>query len=184
VSDLGDAAHERTLSSRRGFDGHLLQIRVDEVELPSGRRSQREVVEHPGSVAIVALTERDELILVRQWRHAVGHALLEIPAGTSEPGERAAETATRELREETGFAATELREIAALYPTAGYSNEEMRYFLATGCREVEHGRDADEGTEVVLVPRAEIGSMLRPGDRQVRDAKTMIGVLWLMAGVE
>src|SRR6478735_6983242 len=99
------APHEETLRSERGFDGKLLHVRVDHVRLPSGRESVREVVEHPGAVAIVAVTERGEVILIRQWRHAAGAELLEIPAGTRETGEAPETTAGRELIEETGYRA-------------------------------------------------------------------------------
>src|SRR4051812_35266749 len=104
--------HEIKMSSRRGYDRALVHVRVDDVLLPTGRHSVREVLEHPGAVAIVALTENDELILVRQWRYAVQEELLEIPAGTRDRGESTEETALRELKEETGYEATEVRELA------------------------------------------------------------------------
>ena len=101
-------AHEETISSERGFDGKLIHVRVDRVRMPSGRESVREVVEHPGAVSILALTESDEIILIRQWRHAVEAEMLEMPAGTREPGEDEKATARRELREETGYEAGEI----------------------------------------------------------------------------
>ena len=92
---------ERTIESRRAFDGRLLNVRVDEVETDDGRRSTREIVEHPGAVAILAWDGR-ALTLVRQWRHAAGRDLLELPGGTLDPGESPLQTARRELSEETG----------------------------------------------------------------------------------
>ncbi len=181
MPDPANLPHERTLASDRAFDGHLLHVRVDQVSLPSGRHSQREVVEHPGSVAIVALTARDELILVRQWRYSIQSELLEIPAGTREPGESPVITAARELREETGYLARELREIATLFPTAGYSTEQMHVFLAASCQRGDRDESGDERTEVVLVPRSELTRLLQPGEHQIRDAKTAIGLLWLLA---
>lgn len=170
---------EETIRSERGFDGKLVHVRVDHVRLPSGRASVREVVEHPGAVAIVAVTVDDEVVLVRQWRHAVQQELLEIPAGTAETGESSEETARRELLEETGYTADSIKEIARYYSSAGFSNEQMTLFLAEGCTPGEREDDTDERTEVVLVPLAGISRLLEPGDDQVRDAKSLIGLLWL-----
>jgi ADP-ribose pyrophosphatase len=174
------ATHEETNSSERGFDGKLVHVRVDHVRLPSGRESVREVVEHPGAVAIVALTSDDQIILVRQWRHAVGDDLLEIPAGTREPEEPAADTARRELIEETGYSPGTLTEIASVFSSAGYCTEQVTVFFATDCTPVERDTDPDERTDVVLVPRDHIGRLIDPGQEQVRDAKTLIGLLWLV----
>jgi ADP-ribose pyrophosphatase len=176
---MAGAEHERTLRSERGFDGRLVHVRVDHVRLPSGRESVREVVEHPGAVAIAALTSDDQVILVRQWRHAVGEQLLEIPAGTREPGEPAAETARRELIEETGYSPSTLTEIASVYSSAGYCTEQVTIFVAKDCTSIERSDDPDEGTEIVLIPRHEIGRLIEPGTEHIRDAKTLIGLLFL-----
>jgi ADP-ribose pyrophosphatase len=179
--DRFDLPHEETTGSRIAYDGGLVRIRVDDVRLPSGRESERVVVEHPGAVAVVGLTPAGEVILVRQWRHAIGRSLLEIPAGTREHGEPAVETAKRELVEETGYRAGEIEEIARFTTSAGYSSEEMTLFLATGC--VAHEREAseDERTDVVLVPRAEVARLL-DGPERMEDAKSLIGLLWLLRG--
>jgi ADP-ribose pyrophosphatase len=173
--------HEETISSERGFDGKLVHVRVDRVRLPSGRESVREVVEHPGAVALLGITTNDELILVRQWRHAVGRAMLEIPAGTREPGESESETARRELLEETGYTAGTISQIARYYSSAGFCDEEMTLFLAEHCISRGQVEDVDERTNVVLVPRAGVRSLLEPGPNQVHDAKSLIGVLWLLS---
>jgi ADP-ribose pyrophosphatase len=171
------AEHEQVIRGERGFDGKLLHVRVDHVRLPSGRETVREVIEHPGAVAILALTAGDEVILIRQWRHAVGDELLEIPAGTRETGEPALETARRELREETGYEAGTLTEIARYFSSAGYSNEEMTLVLATDCRPALRVKNADEHTDVVMTPRADLSRLLE--GEQVRDAKSLIGLLWM-----
>ena len=173
--------HEETISSERGFDGKLVHVRIDHVRLPSGKESVREVVEHPGAVGIVAISATDELILVRQWRHAVGAYLLEIPAGTREPNEPTIETARRELREETGYEVASIREIARYYSSAGFCTEELTIFLAEGCTTSGQTEDVDERTEIVLIPRAEIDSLLQPGPNHVRDSKSLVGLLWLLA---
>src|SRR5215204_3728382 len=96
---------DETLSSRRGFDGKWVHVRVDEVRLPTGRKTTREIVEHPGSVAIVGVTSAGNVLLLRQSHHAIGRTLLGIPAGTLEPGETPETSARRELAEETGYRA-------------------------------------------------------------------------------
>lgn len=181
MPDQPDPPHEVTLRSERAFDGKMLHVRVDHVRLPSGRESVREVIEHPGAVAVVGVTERDEAILIRQWRHSVGERLLEIPAGTREPDEPPEVTAERELLEETGYRAGDLTLLTVYFTSAGISNERLWLYLATGCsREGDHAPSADEHTEVVLVPRAEVRSLLGPNG-EVRDAKSLIGLLWLLA---
>ncbi len=100
-----EAKSPQLISSRQVFEGHLFKIRVDQVRLPSGRETVREIIEHPGAVAILAITEDQQIILVRQYRYAVDGSLLEIPAGTREPNESPIETADRELLEETGYRA-------------------------------------------------------------------------------
>lgn len=166
---------EQTVRSERGFDGKLVRVRVDHVRLPSGRESVREVVEHPGAVAVVAVTGNDEVILVRQWRHAVQRELLEVPAGTAEAGEPLDETARRELLEETGYVAGSVEPVARCYTSPGYTNEEITIFLAEGCTPGDRPEDADERTEVVLAPLTDIAWLLG----QIRDAKSLIGLLWL-----
>jgi ADP-ribose pyrophosphatase len=171
--------HEETLRSERGFDGKLLHVRVDHVRLPSGRESVREVVEHPGAVAILALTANDEVILVRQWRHAVRRRLLEIPAGTREPDEATELTARRELLEETGYRAGSTSLIAEYFSSAGFSNEQMTLYCATGCIAEPFAASPDEHTEVVLVQRSDVRALLTPGG-EIQDAKSLVGLYWLL----
>lgn len=174
-----DRPHEETIRSERGFDGKLVHVRVDHVRLPSGRESVREVVEHPGAVSILALTEKNEIILIRQWRHAVEAELLEMPAGTREQGEDEEATARRELREETGYEAGRIKRIAGFYSSSGFCTERITMFYATGCTPVEHDADPDERTDVVLVPRSDAPRLLAEASEQLRDAKFLIGMLWL-----
>jgi ADP-ribose pyrophosphatase len=170
---------EITTGSRPGYAGAFLCVRVDEVRLPSGRTTTREVVEHPGAVAVVALTDDDHLLLVRQFRHAAGRALLELPAGTRDTAESPAEIARRELIEETGHAPGSLTELVTFYPSPGYSAEQITLFHATNCHPVAHDRDADEPAHLVRVPLTDVPSLLAPGADQIADGKTLIGLLWL-----
>jgi ADP-ribose pyrophosphatase len=168
---------ERTLSSTHPWSGKRIRVRVDEVERSDGHRTTREVVEHPGAVAILAW-DGERLAMVRQWRHATGQVLLEIPAGTLEPDEPPAETARRELAEEVGLAATTWAEGPRFYTAPGFCNELMHLYLATDLRDDTSGHaDADEVLEPTWMTLAEALAAIEDG--RIRDAKTIVGVSWL-----
>jgi len=166
---------ERTLNSRLVYEGRLIRLRVDEVALPNGRRTVREVVEARGAVGIVALDDEGCVILVRQYRRPAERELWEIPAGTLEPGEDPAACARRELAEETGFTAEEVVLLAGLYMSPGFCNEWMHLFLARGLSEGPQAQADDESIRVARVPLAEALAMIRSGD--ICDAKTVAGLL-------
>jgi ADP-ribose pyrophosphatase len=173
----GDPQLGETLGSRRGFDGRLFHVRVDDVRLPSGRRVTREVVEHPGAVAIVGITRNRQVLLLRQSHHPIGKTLLGLPAGTLEPGETPEACARRELEEETGYRAGRLSQLASYYTSPGYTNEQLTIFRADDC-EASGGRiDPDELIKVVSVPLSDVPRLVAPGPDQVQDAKTLIGLL-------
>ena len=182
---MSDADHENppfieTLSSRRGFDGALVHVRIDEVRLPTGRVTTREVVEHPGSVAIVGVTSDGNVLLLRQSHHAIGRTLLGVPAGTLEPGETPEACARRELTEETGYRAGRLTELASYYTSPGYTDERMTIFHAADCEPVGGEIDPDELIRLTPVPLADVRRLLAPGPDQIEDAKTLIGLLILL----
>ena len=137
---------ERTVSSRRAFSGRLLSLRVDEVELESGKRATREVVEHPGAVAILAW-DGERLAAVRQWRQAAAADLLEIPAGTREPGESALETAAARARRGMRPGAGRWEEGPSFYTAPGFSTELLTLFLATDLSAVDVAPPEDEALE-------------------------------------
>jgi len=170
--------HETRIGSRRAFDGRLLHLRVDNVRLPSGRTSVREVIEHPGSVAILPITTTGEILLIRQYRYAVGREMLEIPAGLLDPGETPEAAARRELREETGHEAGDLQLITTCFPAAGFSNEHQSRFLATNCRPVVYEADPDEGISLVRMPLSELDECLANDDELFQDGKTGFALLW------
>lgn len=122
---------EETVSSQRMFDGRLIGVRVDTVRLPDGSERRREVAEHPGAVAILPVLPGGELVLIRQYRHAVGRPLLEVPAGTREPDESTEACARRELAEETGYRGGRVRELVRFYVSPGWANEELVTYVAT-----------------------------------------------------
>ncbi len=166
---------ERTLESRQVFQGRLIQVRVEQVGLPDGTTARREIVEHPGAVCIVAVDDQRNVLMVRQYRKAVGETLLEVPAGTLEPGERPLECAERELREETGFAARTFDLLGEFWTTPGFTTERMYAFLATALRPDALPADTDERIEVERVPLARAAEMARKGE--IHDAKSIAALL-------
>ncbi|MFN8591714.1 MAG: NUDIX hydrolase [Thermomicrobiales bacterium] len=169
-----------TLSTRRGFDGTWVHVRIDEVRLPSGRIATREVVEHPGAVAIVGLTPDRDVILLRQRHHPISRTLLGLPAGTLEPGETPEQCAARELEEETGYGASSLTQLASYFTSPGYTNERLTIFRADDCLPTGGVLDPDELLRPVLVPLSDIAFLVTPGPHQIQDAKTLIGLLLLL----
>jgi ADP-ribose pyrophosphatase len=167
---------ERTVSTRREFSGRLLSLRVDEVELESGRRTTREVVEHPGAVAILAW-DGARLAAVSQWRQAAAAELLEIPAGTREPGESPLVTARRELAEECGLTALSWVEGPAFYTAPGFSTELLTLFIATELSAVDTAAPEDEALERSWLTLDE--ALASIDDGRIRDAKSLVGILWL-----
>ena len=168
---------ERTLATSHPWTGKRIRVRVDEVERSDGHRTTREIVEHPGAVAILAW-DGERLAMVRQWRHATGQVLLEIPAGTLEPDEPPAETARRELAEEVGLAADTWTEGLRFYTAPGFCDELMHLFLATDLRDDTSGEsDADEVLERTWMTLPEALAAIEDGT--IRDAKTIVGVSWL-----
>lgn len=135
----------------------------------------REVVEHPGAVAILALEDRDKVVLVRQYRQPAGSVLLEVPAGKLDPGESPLQCAQRELAEETGLQGADWKQLACFYPSPGFCDEKIYLFLARKLAAAQPlAADEDESVEVVTIPLAEALGMLR-GDG-IKDAKTMIAL--------
>jgi ADP-ribose pyrophosphatase len=165
--------------SRRIYEGRVLSLRVDEIDKPrgTGRRSV-EIVEHSGGAAIIAMPTPGEIILVRQYRHAVGETLWEAPAGMIEAGEDPAVTAARELEEETGYKAKRLRYIRSLYPTPGFCMERVHLFAAEELSPGEQRQEDIEEIEVRAWPLKEAWALVESD--QLRDAKTQIGLSWAM----
>lgn len=167
----------RRLASETVFAGRVVRLRVDTVELPDGRQTSREVVEHPGAAAIVPLDADGRVHLVRQYRDAVGEELLEIPAGKLKPGEEPADCAIRELREETGLEAGRIELLASIYSTPGFSDEVIHLFLAEELAEKGTDHESEEfitSETRALEPVAELLG-------ELSDAKTIAGILIVSA---
>jgi ADP-ribose pyrophosphatase len=149
---------------------------VDRIRIGDRPATEREIVEHRGSVVIVPVTERDTVLLVRQWRHAIGKALLEAPAGTRDvEGESPEDTAMRELREETGHSARKLTPLQGFWVAPGWCNEYMYAYLATGLNLEPLPQDGDEDVHVAETPLGSVLELIRSGE--IQDAKSIVSLL-------
>lgn len=168
---------EKKKSSQSIFQGKVINVRLDIIELPNGKEATRECVEHPGAVAVLACDDQDRVCMVRQYRYPVGQELLEIPAGKLSAGEDPLECARRELLEEAGITARSWQKIYCYYTTPGFSNEIMHLYLATGLTRGENQPDEDEFLQVEMIPYREAFQKMIRGE--IRDGKTLIGLLHL-----
>jgi len=168
---------ETTLESRTVYQGRLLRVKEDRVRLPDGGESGREYIEHPGAVIIIAELPDGKVLLERQFRYPLRDHVIELPAGKIEPGEPPLSTAQRELLEETGYLASDWRQLAQVYPCVGYSDERIVFFLARGLTHEGHQLDDGEFLEVMEVSLDEALSWVDAG--RIADVKTIAGLLWL-----
>ncbi|MGA8535412.1 MAG: NUDIX hydrolase [Candidatus Tumulicola sp.] len=172
----------RLVSSVRAFEGRVFDVRIDELRYDDGSAHRIDVVEHGASFAILATPSPGELVLVRQYRHAAGASLWELPAGRSEPGEDARAGAARELREETGYRAGRMRRLTSLFTTPGFCDEIMHFFHADDLEAGEQALDDDERIEVRTVTFDAAWGLLADG--VVGDCKTVLALLWMQSGRE
>ena len=169
---------EKTIHSTRLYEGKIINLKVDDVSLPNGHTSKRELIEHPGAVAIIAITPDNKIILVEQYRKALERSLVEIPAGKLEPGEAPEYTAMRELEEETGYTAEKLVKIQTFATSPGFADEVVHLFAAEGLSKATNGAvlDDDEFVDLMEVTLEEAEQMVI--DEKIYDAKTAFAVLW------
>ena len=164
---------------RTVFEGRVFSVAVETITLPNGHRLDAEIVRHPRSVVIVPIDDQGRVILIRQYRHAVGRWLWELPAGSTGPGEHEQVAAARECQEEIGLVPTRLERLGALFPTPGYCDEEMVFFRATGLREPGPGdpvahADADEDIEPGAFTFDAAQALVAKGE--IADLKTVAGL--------
>lgn len=162
---------EKTIDSRRIYKGKIIGMRVDTVEMPDGRRTKREVCEHNGGVAVLPVTDSGEVVLVSQFRYPFGCALVEAPAGKLEPGEEHLACGIRELSEETGYSASEMKYLGFIYPSPGYLTEKIHLYLARGLSEGE--AHPDEGEELTLRKMSFKKALSMCDSGEINDAKTV-----------
>jgi ADP-ribose pyrophosphatase len=163
------------IESESIYKGRAFDIRRDNVRLPDGRTTKLDIVEHIGSVVIVPVDDGGSMYFVRQYRHAARQDMLELPAGTLEPGEDPLVCAQREVREETGMASGNIREIGGFYLAPGYSTEFMHVYLATDLNHDPLEADADEFLSVEKIPVAEAIQLAKSGG--LPDAKSLAALL-------
>ena len=178
---MSEPSPERVLESRRLYEGRIVNLRIDTVELPGGLKATREVVEHSDVVAIVPLLEGGDVLLVRQYRLPTENVLLEVPAGGVDRGESVEAAAQRELGEECGWRAGRLERLGGFYVSPGFCNEFVHVFLATQLEPVESHPDPDEQLVVVRLPLPEALRFVSGGE--IRDGKSIIGLTWAWAKV-
>ena len=168
-------AKEKTISSDRIYTGKVISLKVDTVEIENKGYQKREIVEHQGAVAIVALTDDDKVVLIKQFRKPIEQVIWEIPAGKLEIGETPKECAIRELKEDTGYSAKNIKLIHKFFTSSGFSNQKIYIFLATGLTKGEHKFDEDEIIEKYEIDINEARNMIIKNE--IEDAKTAIGIL-------
>ena len=170
------------LASRRVYTGRVVRLDVDTVRFPDGSTGELEVIRHPGAAAVVPCAsdpaaKDPTILLLKQYRYAAGGVLWEVPAGTLGPGEDPATCARRELAEEAGVTASELRPLTSIWTTPGFTDEVIHLYLATGLTTGTPARERDEFIEVEPQPLSRVLSRIRDGE--IRDAKTIVAILYL-----
>ena len=173
--------YEKQLKTKKIYDGKVLNLRVDEVETSLKVKAIREVVEHKPAVGVLAITESDSVLLVSQFRYAVGENILEICAGIVEDGESLRETAIRELQEELGFYPQELEEVTRFYTSPGFCEEMIALFVARNLKPSKLKHDEDEELSTVEIKVSEIPNLLKSG--AVKDGKTWAALVWFLANI-
>ena len=169
---------ETKISSENIYDGTLLHVKKDKVELPNGDISYREWIKHPGASAVIPVTDNNEIILVRQYRYPIQALTMEIPAGKLDvAGEDPLECAKRELEEETGYSAQEYQFLTKMATTVGFSDEFIYIYAARGLKAGQQHTDEDEFINVVTVPLAKAVEMVHSGE--ILDGKSVVAILML-----
>jgi len=167
---------------RKVFEGRVFSVVVESIDTRRGGKMDVEIVRHPGSVVLIPVTANGEVILVRQYRHAIRQSAWELPAGTLKPHEEPKKAASRECHEEIGLLPGRLEEVGSYFPTPGYCDEEMTFYKATGLREAgpddeKAEQDEDEDIEKQAFSVEQIRSMIRSGE--IIDMKTVAGLALL-----
>lgn len=170
---------EKILKSKVIFEGNIIDVYLEEVLLPDGNRSSREIVKHPGAVALVSLSPNKKLILVEQYRKPLNKQIIEIPAGKIEVNESKETTAHRELEEETGYKAKKLKHIQSFYTSPGFADEFIHLYYTDEVikLEVKPRGDADEFIQIHEVSLEEAEELIKEG--KIIDAKTIYAIMWL-----
>jgi ADP-ribose pyrophosphatase len=170
------------MQSKNIYKGKIITLNIDTVTLPNGVTIDLEMVRHPGAAAVVPLKDDGTVMLIRQFRHAAGGFIYEIPAGKLHPGEDPKACAARELEEEIGYRAGALELLSSIFTAPGFTDEVIHIYRASGMTIGRQQLDRDEVLEVIEMPLQEAINMIRAG--MIRDAKTMVGLLLVFTGME
>ncbi|SEM87301.1 ADP-ribose pyrophosphatase [Mesobacillus persicus] len=170
---------EKTLSTEQIFTGKIISLQVDEVELPNGKTSKREIIKHPGAVAIIALTDDKKVVMVEQYRKALERTLVEIPAGKLEKGEKPEVCAVRELEEETGYECEKIDWLTSFYTSPGFADELVHLYVATGLNKKVNAAELDEDEFVNLIEVTLEEALELMKNQKIYDAKTAFAVQYL-----
>ena len=174
---------ERTTSTKQIYEGLAVKLKVETVQKSNGHKATREIVEHANCIAAVVLDSQHHVLLVNQYRKAVGKALLEIPAGSIDPGEEPIEAVSRELQEEIGYLPGKIEKLGGFYVAPGYCTEYLHLYVATDLTPSKLQAEDTDGIDVIKVPLAEIPEMIASGD--ICDAKSIAGLLRVISlGIE
>lgn len=165
---------EKIITSKNIYDGRIVKLDINEVELPNGQIAKREVVSHKPGVSIVAIDDKNNFIFVKQFRSGIGDELIEIPAGLVENGENPKSAARRELQEEIGYDCNNLELLCSFYPSPGFCNEVTYIYLATNLIKSSLPKDEDEFIELIRIPMEEIKSLYNK--EYTVDGKTILGI--------
>lgn len=180
---VGDSSmkkyEEKTIKTEKIFEGKVIKLQVDDVQLPNGKKSKRELIKHPGAVAVIPITDEKKIIFVEQYRKPLEKSIIEIPAGKLECGESPEITAIRELEEETGYTAKTLTKITSFYTSPGFADELMHIYLATDLQKLDQppALDEDEFIDILELTLDEAKQYVK--NERIHDAKTNYAVLYL-----
>lgn len=171
--------NEKTLSTQKIFEGRVISVQVDDVELPNGKQSKRELVKHPGAVAIIPITSEGKIVMVKQFRKPLEKEIIEIPAGKLEEGELPEVTARRELEEETGYTTNKLEYIQSFYTSPGFADEILYVYVTNELKAMTEkaALDEDEFVELMEVTLEEAEQLIK--EEKIHDAKTVFAVMYL-----
>ncbi|MGD7045495.1 NUDIX hydrolase [Jeotgalibacillus proteolyticus] len=170
---------EKTIEKQVLYEGKIINLQVEKVELPNGKQSSREIIKHPGAVCVIAVTDEGKLVMVEQYRKALERSILEIPAGKLEEGEEPIITAARELEEETGYGSEQLVHLISFYTSPGFADELVHVFVAKNLYKIENARGADEDEFVELEEITLEEAERYVAEQRIFDAKTAYAVQYL-----
>lgn len=170
---------EKTLKTERIFTGKVISLQVDDVELPNGNTSKREIVKHPGAVAVLPVTAENKIVMVEQYRKALERTIIEIPAGKLESGEKPEVCAGRELEEETGYECEQMEWLISFYTSPGFADEIIHVYKATGLKKKENPAAADEDEFVNLIEVTLEEAIQLIKEQKIYDAKTAYAIQYL-----